>query len=425
MNAGMPTTAADSRYEKSMVLLLSLSFGLVGLDRFIILPLFPVIMHDLQLDYQDLGYLSAALAFTWGLSALGMGSVIERLGTRRVLVLSIAVLSLLSGFSALATGVLGLVILRGLMGICEGAFTPTSIIVTNEVSRPDRRGLNLGIQQALFPILGLCLGPLIAAYLLQLSGSWRAVFAIISLPGLLLAGYLYKVYRPLPGPASNGPAGSAGRNWLAAFKSGNVSLNILIMFCILTCQFVLCAMLPSYLTDHMHLETLSMALVISAIGLGGFIGQLIIPGMSDRLGRKPVVSVCFMTSSTLVGLLIVSPAIPWLLFLLLFLLSFFNFSLICMTVGPLTSESVAPALLPTATGIVVGFGEILGGGLSPAVAGFAASHFGLPSVLYVALSGSLAGLLLSFLLKESALEPCRTRAPEALPILPAPSPLKD
>ncbi|MGE8312495.1 MAG: MFS transporter, partial [Pseudomonas protegens] len=58
MNTGMPTTAANSRYERSMVLLLSLSFGLVGLDRFIILPLFPVIMHDLQLDYQDLGYLS-------------------------------------------------------------------------------------------------------------------------------------------------------------------------------------------------------------------------------------------------------------------------------------------------------------------------------------------------------------------------------
>ncbi|MHC5786000.1 MFS transporter [Pseudomonas idahonensis] len=425
MNAGIPTTAADSRYERSMVLLLSLSFGLVGLDRFIILPLFPVIMHDLQLDYQDLGYLSAALAFTWGLSALGMGGVIERLGTRRVLVASIAVLSLLSGFSALATGVLGLVILRGLMGICEGAFTPTSIIVTNEVSRPDRRGLNLGIQQALFPILGLCLGPLIAAYLLQLSGSWRAVFAIISLPGLLLAGYLWKVYRPLPAPSTAGLPGSAGRNWLAAFKSGNVSLNILIMFCILTCQFVLCAMLPSYLTDHLHLETLSMAFVISAIGLGGFIGQLIIPGMSDRLGRKPVVSACFMTSSTLVGLLIVSPAIPWLLFLLLFLLSFFNFSLICMTVGPLTSESVTPALLPTATGIVVGFGEILGGALSPAVAGFAASHFGLPSILYVALSGSLIGLLMSFLLKESALEPRRTRAPEPLPILPAPLPLKD
>ena len=43
----------------------------------------------------------------------------------------------------------------------------------------------------------------------------------------------------------------------------------------------------------------------------------------------------------------------------------------------------------------------------------------------MALSGSLAGLLLSFLLKEQALEPRRSRVREALPILPAPLPLKD
>lgn len=416
-------TPPERHYEQRMVLLLSLSFGLVGLDRFIILPLFPVIMRDLQLDYQDLGMLSAALAFAWGFSALGAGYVIDRLGRKTALVLSIAVLSLLSGMSALAGGLFGLVVIRGLMGLCEGAFTPTSIIVTDEVSHPQRRGQNLGFQQALFPILGLCLGPLLAASLLELFDSWRMVFAIISLPGLLLAGYLWKIYRPAPLPAHQQPASGRGwANWLSAFKSGNVSLNILIMFCILTCQFVLCAMLPSYLTDYMHLETLSMAVVISALGVGGFIGQLIIPAMSDRLGRKPVVIVSFMTSATLVGLLIISPAITGLLFLLLFLLSFFNFSLICMTVGPLTSESVPPALLPTATGIVVGFGEILGGGVSPAVAGYAAMHFGLPSILYVALAGSVGGLLLSLGLRDNLQPLPALSAANALPIS---LPLKD
>ncbi|BCQ65666.1 hypothetical protein PBOI14_74160 [Pseudomonas sp. Boi14] len=69
-----------------------------------------------------------------------MGSVIERLGTRRVLVTSIAVLSLLSGFSALATGVLGLVILRGLMGICEGAFTPPASLSPMKSRAPTGAG---------------------------------------------------------------------------------------------------------------------------------------------------------------------------------------------------------------------------------------------------------------------------------------------
>nr|BAD00182.1 PhlE [Pseudomonas fluorescens] len=261
-------------YERRMVVLLSLSFGLVGLDRFIIMPLFPVIMRDLALDYQDLSLLSAILAFAWGGSALFMGAAMRLLGTKQLLVLSITLLSLLPGASALITSLVGLVLLRALMGVCEGAFTPVSIIVTDEVSQPCRRGLNLGIQQALFPIIGLCLGPLLAGVLLEFFGSWRAVFAIISLPGLLVAWYLYRSYQPAQGPHTPPIDRPTHSQWRTALASGNVRLNIALMLCILTCQFVLCALLPSYLTDILHLSDFSMAMIISAIGLGGFFGQV-------------------------------------------------------------------------------------------------------------------------------------------------------
>lgn len=399
-------TGWDARYETRMVILLSLSFGLVGLDRFIILPLFPLIMRDLQLDYQDLGNISAALALTWGVSALGMGCLVERLGAKRVLVVSVLAFSLLSGLSALAGGVLGLILLRGLMGFSEGAFTPTSISVTTQVSHPRRTGFNIGVQQAVFPILGLGLGPLIAAGLLAWLGSWRWVFISVSIPGFILAWWLQRTYRPVPAPIQAGQE-RPWRLWLAALGSGNVRRNIGIMFCILTCQFVLCALLPSYLTDHLGLSLEAMALVISAIGFGGFVGQLIIPGLSDRFGRKPVVLVSFCASAALVATLIVTPAEPWLLFGVLFFITFFNFSLICLTVGPLTGESVAPHLLTAATGIVIGFGEILGGGLAPILAGYLATHHGLPSILYLALAGSLSGLCLAFGLKERRAQTAR------------------
>ena len=246
-------------YERRMITLLSLSFGLVGLDRFIIMPLFPVIMRDLALDYQDLSMLSAILAFAWGGSALFMGAAIRVLGPKKLLVLSITLLSILAGASALITGLVGLVLLRALMGVCEGAFTPVSIIVTDEVSQPSRRGLNLGIQQALFPIIGLCLGPLLAGVLLEMSGSWRAVFAIISLPGLLMAWYLYRTYQPTQAPCTESMAHTSKSQWRTALSCGNVRLNIALMLCILTCQFVLCALLPSYLTDILHAN---MAIVL-------------------------------------------------------------------------------------------------------------------------------------------------------------------
>ena len=49
-------------YEWKAVTLLSLGLGLVGVDRFIIVPMMPVLARDLGLDYQDLGILTGALA---------------------------------------------------------------------------------------------------------------------------------------------------------------------------------------------------------------------------------------------------------------------------------------------------------------------------------------------------------------------------
>ena len=54
-------SAWDSNYEWQAVLILSLAFGLVGLDRFILPPLFPTIMKELLLTYQDLGNLVGVL----------------------------------------------------------------------------------------------------------------------------------------------------------------------------------------------------------------------------------------------------------------------------------------------------------------------------------------------------------------------------
>ena len=95
----------DIAYEWKAVALLSLGFGLVGIDRFMIMPLFPVMMTDLHLDYQDLGHITGALAVAWGISAMFMGNLSDRVGHRKVIIPAIIVFSLLAGLSGLATGV--------------------------------------------------------------------------------------------------------------------------------------------------------------------------------------------------------------------------------------------------------------------------------------------------------------------------------
>lgn len=398
----------NARYEYTAVAMLALGFGLVGLDRFIILPLFPVMMSELHLDYQDLGNISAILAIAWGISSIFMGRLSDRIGRRKVLIPAVLLFSLLAGLSGLANGVAALLLIRAVMGVSEGAFTPTAIAATAESSHPSRRGLNIGIQQAFFPILGLGLAPILATQLLLVLPSWRWVFVVVSLPGFLLAWFMYRNLRETRAPAAAEASQEQGR-WLDALRYRNVPLNILGMFCMLTSLFVLSVMMPNYLTDYLHLELQQMGFVMSAIGLGGFIGQLLLPGLSDRLGRKPVVLGSFVATGACIWLLMHTGAEPLTLFALLFLTTFFNFSMICMTVGPLTGESVPLPLVSTATGLVVGIGEVFGGGVAPALAGYIAQHHGIQYTLYLALGGVALGLVAASLLRETA--PLRRKAP--------------
>ena len=391
----------NARYEYAAVAMLALGFGLVGLDRFIILPLFPVMMSELHLDYQDLGNISAILAIAWGISSIFMGRLSDRIGRRKVLIPAVLLFSLLAGLSGLANGVAALLLIRAVMGVSEGAFTPTAIAATAESSHPSRRGLNIGIQQAFFPILGLGLAPILATQLLLVLPSWRWVFAVVSLPGFLLAWFMYRNLRETRVPSASAASEEKGQ-WLDALCYRNVPLNILGMFCMLTSLFVLSVMMPNYLTDYLHLELQQMGFVMSAIGLGGFIGQLVLPGLSDRLGRKPVVLGSFVATGTCIWLLMHTGAEPLTLFVLLFFTTFFNFSMICMTVGPLTGESVPLPLVSTATGLVVGIGEVFGGGVAPALAGYIAQHQGIQYTLDLALGGVELGLLVACLLRETA-----------------------
>jgi MFS family permease len=96
--------AWDTSYEWKAVVLLSLGFGLVGIDRFMIMPLFPIMMREHHFDYQDFGYIAGALAVAWGFSAIFMGNLSDRIGHRKVIIPAMLVFSLLCSASGLAAG---------------------------------------------------------------------------------------------------------------------------------------------------------------------------------------------------------------------------------------------------------------------------------------------------------------------------------
>ncbi|MFP3801208.1 MFS transporter [Paraburkholderia sp. SIMBA_027] len=379
----------DRASEFKAVSLLALGLGMVGLDRFIINPLFPVMQKELGLGYQDLGLISAALALTWGVASIVSGRLADRVGPRRVLIAAMAIFSLLVATTGFATGLGSLLVIRSVMGLAEGAYVPASIVATVNASKPSRVGLNIGLQQMAQPLVGLGLGPIVAVGLLKVLPNWHYVFAAVAVPGLLLAAVMAKVLRD-PARVAGAPRDEA-HEWRAVALHGAVRVNTAAMLCYLTCVITLSAFMPNYLTDYLRLNLDQMGMVLTGQGLGSLVGMVVIPALSDRFGRKPMLIAALLAELVALWVLRTIGAEPVKLFAALFVITFMNSGAIAITVGPLTSAAVPARLAASATGLVVGVGEIVGGALAPAAAGALAHAMGIAMIPVIALVATAAG----------------------------------
>jgi predicted MFS family arabinose efflux permease len=189
---------------------------------------------------------------------------------------------------------------------------------------------------------------------------------------------------------------------LDVLKSRNIVLCMFALFCAMSCVFVLSALVPTYLVEYLKLTPAQMGIVTSALGFGGFFGQFGVPGLSDRFGRKLMAVVGFVGAAVSLYVFARTGANPVALFAGLFVVSFFCLGNVALITGPIATEAAPVGLVASAIGVVVGAGEIFGGGVAPSIAGFVGSRYGIENTLWVALAGVVLGVFVSLLLKETA-----------------------
>jgi sugar phosphate permease len=161
-------------------------------------------------------------------------------------------------------------------------------------------------------------------------------------------------------------------------------------------------MIPNYLVDYLKLSTAQMGFVTSAIGFGGFAGQLALPGLSDIVGRKLIAVLGFIVGALFLYAFMRTGPSAGTLFVLLFVACFCCFGLLGLITGPIAAEAAPRGLVSSTAGIIIGSGEIFGGGVAPSLAGAVAQHFGLQHTLTMALTGLSIGIVVCLFLRETA-----------------------
>lgn len=407
----------DTSYEWKAVALLALGFGMVGLDRWIIASLLPNIGPDLGITEADGQRIIGYLGLAWGVFAILSGRLGDKLGHRKVVIPAIFLFSLASFLSGLANTVMTLILIRILMGLTEGMYTPTSFAAVAAAAHPSRRGFLQGLQQCGFALFGLALAPLIAGFLLNVVPSWRQVLWVVAIPGFIIGILLIMVLRE-PSQTMGGhvlheddkPAGG----WAAVFNK-NIVLCMLALAGAMACVFVLGGVLPTYLQNYLGLTQGQALTVASGLGFGGFVGQFGVPGLSDMFGRKTMAIVGFLGAALSVYFFqgLQASAGVAMLWTVLAVTSFFALGNVALITGPIATESAPAGLVAAGIGLVVGAGEIFGGGIAPIIAGSVIEAVDLHAVMYVAFTGALFGVVVSLFLTETAPSKIGVAAPQA------------
>jgi len=356
----MTNNAIHSRkYEKIILTLFFLCWGFVFFDQTALSILFPLITEELSLTTTQIGQISMAQMIGFSVSAPIIGMLVDRIQYKKMaLIFSAVGTSVFCIFTTFANSFEYLIVVRILLGVCEGAVLPVMITILTAISVPKRFGRNVGIVYAGNAVIASTLGPIIATQLASLT-NWRITFFIIAVPTIIVAFFLMFILKEPEMAKAEQQNEEKGSVWLQIVKNRNVMLCLFIAMLAFSGVWITLTYMPTYLTAGAGLSVGKMGLIMTLSGAVTILWQIIVPAVSDKIGRKP----------TLVGFYVFSLLSPIVLYLFggstIAIILYVAFGGVCLSITAIFNsiipvESVNPKLVTTVTSLIQGLGQLVG-----------------------------------------------------------------
>ncbi|WP_144548488.1 MFS transporter [Bacillus sp. X1(2014)] len=392
----------SKKYENSVAFLFFLCWGFVFFDQSALALLFPLIVEEIPLNTAQIGQISMLQMIGFSISAPIFGILADRLGRKKLFLVLFALgTSLFCGLTTMANSFEYLLVIRTLLGICEGAVLPIMITILASVSSPHKFGRNVGIVYAGAAVIATTIGPIIATQLATMT-TWRITFLIIALPTLIISFFIAKLVKePINKVDVNtdNPVEKQKASIMELVKNRNVVLCLILGMFAFAGVWITLSYLPIYFTTGLKMPVERMGLIMTLSGAVTIFWQILVPASSDKIGRKPALIGFY-------ALAIVSP-------LMLYLTQGSQFAIflyvaiggVCLSLTAIFNsvipiESVKPELATTATSLIQGIGQLVGS-LVVGFAGTFANVHGI-SVIMLLIAGVFAVCaLLGFILIET------------------------
>ncbi|WP_372237295.1 3-(3-hydroxy-phenyl)propionate transporter MhpT [Burkholderia sp. SRS-W-2-2016] len=282
---------------------------LEGLDLQSVGVAAPRMAREFGLSVSQMGLAFSAGTFGLLPGAMFGGRLADRIGRKRVLVISAALFGLLSIMTALVSDFHTLVLVRVLTGIGLGGALPNLIALSSEAVEPHRRGTAVSVMYC-----GIPFGGVIASVIGVMSAGdadWRHIFYVGGVGPLLLVPLLMLFLRDSSAFAK---ASRDGRlkpapigNVLFAESRGPSTVQIWVSyFCTLIVLYFLLNWLPSLMAAR-GLSRGEVGTVQIFFNIGGGLGTLFIGMLMDRIRQSVVVAGMYVGIIASLAGLAVSP----------------------------------------------------------------------------------------------------------------------
>lgn len=379
-----------SQWLPRPLFLLALAHLVTDLSQGALPMLLPSLKTALDLSYTQIGIIVLVQNVTSSIIQPIFGVITDKTSLPWLLPLSVFLSGLgmaVTGFMPGYTSLLLAVILGG-MGVA--GFHPQASKSVHFVSPDIIKGRSMGV----FSVggnLGMAMGAAFMMLLTTLPGNMQNT-AWFLLPGTVTALLLWKNLAQVS-PQSfrrNQPQGAAKPK---AIKWSPLVLLLTFIFFRSTLHAGLSTYLPLYYVNYLGGSPVFAGYLLSLFLAGGAVGTFVGATLSDRFGRKTIITFSMIV---VLPLFILLPYTNGLL--TVFLVSVTGFTLISSFATTLVlSQEMMPGYEGMASGLTIGFTIGLGG-LGVTILGYIADLHGIPAVFQVLSVLPLIGLLLSLLL---------------------------
>ncbi|RJF91536.1 MFS transporter [Sphingomonas cavernae] len=188
------TQPAGGRFRWAICALLFFVITINYVDRQVIGVLKPIIEDDLGWSEVDYGNIVTAFQASYAIGLLVVGRLLDRVGTRLGLAITICLWSLAAALHGAAHTVLHFVLARIGLGFAEAGAYPGAVKSVAEWFPRKERALGVGILNAGANV-GVLMTPIVGLWVAAIYG-WRAAFVATGALGFVLLFAWLKLYRP-------------------------------------------------------------------------------------------------------------------------------------------------------------------------------------------------------------------------------------